>query len=229
MNFTYFKNDIKHYAIIFPITLFVFLFYVKYGFYGWTHLLSVIFIQYAGLPIDDWLDEGRPFPFYVLPMIAFATYFFPLITVLAITGGFLVNLRVLTHKNNFFLERIECLGDVLIYVLPFTLPIGLTNWQMYVAAILYIVFVDSFHKIGHKETSHSKLMWITGLISLTFVSLLFGALNIIFLSLLLTTLLSLLPFVFVKDRLYGWIYTQVWMCSAGLVGFGYYLFFSTRV
>ncbi len=63
MNFSYLKKDIQHYIAIFPITLFVFLFYVKYGFYGWTHLLSVLFIQYAGLPIDDWLDEGRPFPF----------------------------------------------------------------------------------------------------------------------------------------------------------------------
>ncbi len=191
--------------------------------------ISCLFFLFSMLvcpSMTGWTKEGL-FRFYVLPMIAFAAYFFPLITVFAIIGGFLVNLRVLTHKNTFFLERIECLGDVLIYVLPFTLPIGLTNWQIYVAAILYIVFVDSFHKIGHQDTSHSTLMWITGLISLMFVSLLFGALNIIFMSLLFATLLSLLPFVIVKDRFHSWIYTQVWICSVGLVGFGYYLFFSS--
>lgn len=225
MDNKFLKRDVRHFLVN-PGTIFcLLLFYIRFGFYGWPHLLSVIFIHYSVLPLDDWIERARPFPYYVLPMLAFAVYYFPLVTALALAGDLIVNLRAIVHKDNFILERFEALGDVLIYVLPFTLPIGLNNFRLYAAAVLFILFADSFHKIGHRETVNQKLMWWSGLAAFFLVAYLFATPTLTFVLLFAATLLSLAPFELIRNQLYSWRYSQVWFVFASLVGFYYYLYF----
>ena len=164
MELRYLKSDLKHYLVNIAGTLLALIFYAKFGFYGWHHLVSLICIQYTALALDDWIDDGRPFPYYTLAMLAFAGYFYPLITVLSLAGVLMVNLRVLTKNNAFILERLECLGNIPIAVMPLTLPVGLNNPALYLAATLFILFADSFHKIAHHDTNYPRTMWITGLL-----------------------------------------------------------------
>lgn len=225
MDTKYLKSDLTHYLINLGTTLTIFIVYAKYGFLGWPHLLSVIFIHYSVLPLDDWLDKDRPFPFYILPLLAFSAYFFPLITVLAILGDLIVNLRAIIKKDNFLLERLEGLGNVPIYVLPL-MPLALLHEpSLYLAASLYLLFADSFHKIGHRETIHPKLMWTSGLTCLFLVSFLFATPTLTFWVLLAVTLISLIPFKLLTKKSSSRTYSQVWFFLAGLIGFYYYLFF----
>lgn len=217
------KRDLKHFLVN-PAFIFLFLFYDRFGFYGWPHLLSVLFLHYSVLPLDDWLEGERAFPYYVLPFLAFTTYFFPLLTALALIGDVIVNLRAITKSQHFILERVEAVGDVLIYVLPFTLPIGLNSWQLYTAALLFILFGDSFHKIGHQETSHPKLMWLSGLAAFSLVAYLFATPTLTFILLFIATLLSLIPFKLIKNKVYSWRYSQAWFVFSGLIAFYYYLY-----
>lgn len=206
-------------------TIVVVVFYIKFGFYGWPHLLSIIFIHYSVLPIDDWMEKQRPFPYYTLPMLAFASYYFPLVTILALIGDVIVNLRALIGKDSFIYERLEGIGDVLIYVIPFTLPAGLSNFELYLAATLFILFADSMHKIGHKETKNSKLMWISGLTAFLLVSYIFATPTTAFAVLFLLAALSVLPFKFIKNKVHAWAYSQAWFGFAGFIAFYYYLFY----
>lgn len=222
-NFRFVKQDFKHFLVNLHLTLFTLIFYAKYGFYGWQHLLSVIFIQYSIFPLDDWLDHERTFPFYILPFLVYAFYNYPLITVLAMAGNLFANIRVLLKKSNFFLERVEGIGDVPIYVTPNALPIGLNSLSLYIAGTLFILFVDSFHKIGHRETASPKLMWLTGLICALLVAGIFAKPNLVFTGLLGVLLVSLIPFHLINNRVYAWAYTQVWLGFSGLIGFYYYL------
>lgn len=225
MDTKYLKSDLTHYLINLGTTLTIFIVYAKYGFLGWPHLLSVIFIHYSVLPLDDWLDKDRPFPFYILPLLAFSAYFFPLITVLAILGDLIVNLRAIIKKDNFLLERLEGLGNVPIYVLPL-MPLALLHEpSLYLAASLYLLFADSFHKIGHRETIHPKLMWTSGLTCLFLVSFLFATPTLTFWVLLAVTLISLIHFKLLTKKSSSRTYSQVWFFLAGLIGFYYYLFF----
>ncbi len=225
MNFKYLKKDVKHFLVNSGLTLFVFLFYYKFGFYGWPHLLSVIFIQYSIIPLDDWMEGERSFPFYILPLLVFAAYFFPLVTALALLGDVIVNLRAITKTDNVIFERLEGLGAVLIYVLPFTLPIGLNSVRLYTAAVLFLLFADSFHKIGHRETANSKLMWASGLTAFLLVAYIFGTPTKTFVLLFAGTLISLLPFKIIRDKSRSWVYSQIWLNLMGLAGFYYYLYF----
>ena len=225
MTTKYLKSDLRHYLINLGTTLTVFVVYVKYGFLGWPHLLSVVFIHYSVLPLDDWLDQDRPFPFYILPLLAFSAYYFPLITVLALLGDLVVNLRAITKKDNFLLERLEGLGNVPIYALPLMPLALLSKPSLYLAASLFILFADSFHKIGHRETSHPKLMWASGLACLFLVSTIFATPTFAFGSLLAITLLSLVPFTLLKKKSHSHTYSQLWFFLAGLIGFYYYLYF----
>lgn len=225
MNLKYIKNDLKHYFVNSPLTMWVFLFYSKYGFYGWPHLLSVIFIHFSIFSLDDWLDMKRPFPYYLLPMLAFSALYYPLITALALCGNLIANLRALTKRNYFVLERLEALGNIPIFVLPFTLPVGLNNFKLYLAAALYLLFADSFHKIGHRETTQPRLMWTSGIVCLIAVVAIFAKPNILFVFFAITTFLSLVPFKIIKNLRFSWTYTQIWFGFIGFVGFYYYLYF----
>jgi hypothetical protein len=219
------KKDLKHFVVnIFPTSC-VFLFYLKFGFYGWPHLLSVLALQYAVLPLDDWMEKERSFPYYVLPMLVFAGYFYPLVTALVLLGDGIVNIQALLNRKNFLLERLEGLGNILVYVLPFTLPIGLHTPQLYAAAILFILFLDSFHKIGHRETAHPQLMWATGLICLAGLVWLFGTLTSTFLILAVIMIASLLPFKTLTEKAKSWRYSQLWFGLAGYIAIYYYLYF----
>ena len=223
IDLSYIKKDLKHFLVNISSILLVIIFYAKYGFFGWPHLFTVIFIHYSILPLDDWLERTRPFPIYVLPLIAFTFYFYPVITILALVGDLIANLQALFKRKNFLLERLEGIGNVFVYVLPFTLPAGLNNFRLYLAATLFILFADSFHKIGHRETSNPQLMWATGLFFLSLVSIIFATPTVLFVALLITTVISLIPFRIIKKRSDSYIYSQVWFGLAGFIGFYYYL------
>ncbi|HCR80975.1 MAG: hypothetical protein UX28_C0001G0041 [Candidatus Pacebacteria bacterium GW2011_GWA1_46_10] len=224
MNGKYLKTDLKHFLVNLGETAAGFLFYFKFGFYGWAHLTSVLIIQYVVMPFDDWLEHKRPFPTHAALLTGVAFYFYPLVTTLALLGDVVVNLQAILKKQNFWLERLEGLGNIPIYILPFSLPIGLHHWQLYVAAVLFILFADSFHKIGHRETKYTKLMWSTGLLALTLLMIIFATPTITFAVLAVTLLTSLVPFVLLKEKIRSWAYTQVWFGLAGLIGYYYYLF-----
>lgn len=225
MESEYLKRDIKHFLVNLGTTLVVIVFYLRFGFYGWKHLFTILFIHYAAMPLDDWMEGERPFPYYVVPLVAFAVYFYPLITVLAFCGGVIVNLRAITGNNSFLLERFEALGNILVYIVPFTLPVGLNNPQLYIASVLIILFADSFHKIGHQESSKPKLLWLTGLASLLLVAYLFATQTVVFYVLFALTLISLLPFRLIKKKVHSWAYSQVWFGLVAFISFYYYLYF----
>lgn len=226
METKYLKRDLRHYLINISITLIpLVIVYLKFGFLGWSHLLSVVFIQYSVLPLDDWLERERPFPYYLFPLLAYSAYYFPVITTLALLGIIVANLRAVLRKDNFLLERLEALGNIPIYVLPI-LPLTLLGRSsLYLAASLYLLFADSFHKIGHQETIHPRLMWLSGLAFLFLVSLIFATPTFVFWALLAVTLVSLVPFKLLTEKSSSRTYSQVWFGLAGLIGIYYYLFF----
>jgi len=224
----YLKNDVKHFFINLPLTLIALLFFYKFGFYGWPFFLSLIFIHFS-ISLDDWVEKERPFPYYLIPFIGYAFWNFPLITVLALVVGLaIINLRVFLKRDGFIYERLEGIGNLFIYVVPLTIPIGglsLRFLPAYIGATIYILFVDSFHKLGHKETVYRKWTWIFGLGFLFLYFALFTAnsIYILFLGLILATLI---PFKLLekKRRVYGWAYYQVWESFVAIIGFGIALF-----
>lgn len=221
----YLRKDIKHFLVNAGALLVLLLFYQKYGFLGWPHLLFVICIQYAVLPLDDWLEGARPFPYYILPLVAYAAFYNPLLTALALVGDVVVNLRAMLHNNSFILERLEGLGNLPIYIMPIAVPFGLGSPTLYLAASLFILFADSFHKIGHQETPNPTLMWGTGVAALLLLAGLFATPTVIFASFLAVILASLVPFYLLKSKLYRWGYSQAWFTVVGFMAFYYYLHF----
>lgn len=219
----YLKSDLRHYLRNAHLTLFVVPFYLKFGFYGWHHLLSLILLQYALIPLDDWLDADRPFPLYVLPMLAVAAYFYPLVTALALLGDIIVNLRVITRSTAFIVERLEGLGNVFAAVTPLTLPVGLHNPELYIAAGLFTLFADSIHKLGDNESTHPKAMWISGLGALGVAGGVFYRPTAFFFVALAGLIISMIPFMIIPAQ-YRKVYARFWFGLSGLIAFSYYLF-----
>lgn len=220
-----YKEDLRHFLVNSAIFLVPLPFiYAKFGFIGWWHVLTVFSIQYMVLPLDDWIEGNRTFPYYILPFFAFAFYHLPAITLLAVAGDYVTNLRAVLKKKNFWLERIETIGNVPIYLMPLMVPIGLGTPTTYLAGTLFFLFADSFHKIGHNESSNDKLMWWTGLGFLLAVVAIFGQPTWVFVGLFILMLLSLLPFKLMKKGKPLYYYTQGWFGLAAAIAFYYYLF-----
>lgn len=217
------ERDLRHFLVNTGTMIGGFLFYLKFGFYGWPHLIAVVLLWYATLPLDDWIEKERPFPYHAGIITAVVAFFYPLITVSVLFGNLMTNLRSLLKKDTFLLERLEGVGNVFVYVAPFVLmrppPPG-----VYLATTLFVLFADSFHKIGHKETKHVKAMWITGLLSLIFVTARFATSDLLFFTLLALLVISLIPFATLKEKKKSWLYTQVWFGFAGIMAYSYYLF-----
>lgn len=220
----YIKNDLKHFAVNLGQLATGFLWYIKFGFYGWAHLISAVIIQYTILPIDDWLDDDRPFPYYALLLVMIAFYFYPLITAMAMLGNVLANIQFLLKKESFWLARLESLGSIPIYILPFSIPAGINDWRLYTAATLFVLFADSFHKLGHQETKARKLMWLSGLIFLGLLAFIFATPTITFMISAIIIFISLIPFAKIKDKKTSWAYTQIWFAISSLTASYYFLF-----
>lgn len=218
------EKDLKRLLVNTGVLAGGFLFYLKFGFYGWEHLLTVLCLQYAVFPLDDWLEGQRPFPYHAAALMIIGLCISPFITLSVIAGTLLVNIRVLLKRNTFLLERIEAIGNLFVYILPFILPLQHPLPRVYLAAILFVLFADSFHKIGHRETLHPKAMWATGLLFLGLLAFLFSTATVIFAVLAVMILASLIPFAVLKDEKQAWVYTQVWFGFAGPVAYYYYFF-----
>lgn len=218
------NRDARHFIVSLGVMSVGFLCYVKFGFYGWKHLILVLLLWYVVLPLDDWFEKERPLPYHAIFIAALIAYFYPLMVVLALLGTGITNLRFLLKKNNFFLEKMESLGNVLVGIAPFILPLHTPPHLIYVAASLFILFADSFHKIGHRETKHIQLTWFTGLFFLLPLLVIFGIPGMTVVIITLVLLASLIPFALLTDKKHSWLYTQIWFGLAGFIGYYYYLF-----
>ncbi len=220
----YVLSDIRHYISNISLTFIALIFYYKFGFYGWHHFISLVFIQYAALALDDWIEKKRPFPYYCLLLLGVGFYFYPILTVITMTGLWLTNLRYLLKREDFILERLEGFGN-LPYALILLQPIGLTDLKTLVSVSLFILFVDSFHKIGHRDTKYPNLMWISAFaIMFLDIILWWGNINANLFDLsifLVLAVLSVVPFRLFQNKptAYGWAYYQYWQAMVAFFGF----------
>ncbi len=206
------KKHLIHYLVNIPGTLIAVFFYNEFGFLGYEHIASVILLHFSIIALDDYIDKKQAFPWYVIPMLGIAAYFFPLVTGLGLLGLLLINIRTITKSKSFFQERIEGLGMLPIGVFPFILPLGITDIHAFISPIFVIFVIDSFHKIAHRETNHKKLMWITGIISLILFTIIYVTTWFDFLVLGLVAYLPLVGFWILqnKPKKYSFIYYQIW-------------------
>jgi hypothetical protein len=201
-----------------PLLFIALIFYHTFGFYGWSHLISGIFLMYSVIRLDRFIDLRHKFPWHIIPLVIFSAYHYPLITILVLAGGLLINLRAITKRDFFAFERVEGLGMFLIGVFPFVLPLGVTDPIMFLGPALFVLGIDSFHKIGHRETSNLALMWTTGIAFFTIAVISY----IIFFEPPITDLLPviftiygpLIGFKLLKNRsqFASWLYYQIWQC-----------------
>lgn len=221
---TYLKRDVQHFLASIGVLAPNFLFYLKFGFYGWHHFAGVLLAWYAAASLDDWLEKKRSFPFYILIPLGGALYLEPLITLVVLLGNGIANLQAILNRNNFWLERLEGLGNALVFTLPFILPLQTLPFSVYPAVALFLLFADSIHKIGHRETKQPRKLWITSFISMAILAIVFATPTIAFATLVVTLLLSLIPFTRIRDAKQSWLYTQFWFGLAGFLAYYYYLF-----
>jgi hypothetical protein len=145
-------------------------------------------------------------------MLLFAGYFYPLVTFLALVGCFIINLRTFTNSTAFFYERLEGSGMLLIGIFPYVLPLGIRDPMAFLPAFLFIMAIDSFHKIAHRETKHTILMWSSG-IAFVLIAMVLYAHSLS--DILVLTLVALLPLIGLKivekkAKKYSWAYYQTW-------------------
>lgn len=224
-----YKQDLLHILVNLPLSMVCLVYYPKFGFerYGWRHVLFLATLQYV-LPLDNWIDGERGFPYYILPVIALSFWSYPTLFILSLGGTVVVNLREIFGVRGLIYERLEALGNFLILVMPMLVPI---MWYAPLSnAILYVLFMDAFHKIGHRETISQKWTWISGLIFYGAVVILFvrGALHLLLCSI---ATISFIPFYLMRGRprKYTWAYFQLWQVVACWVGFGYLLYGGGRI
>jgi hypothetical protein len=196
-----------------------------FGFYGWQHLLTGIFLIYSIILLDRFIDQRHKFPWHIIPLIIASLYFLPLITLSVVLGALIINLRILVRSNSFIFERLEGVGMVLIGLLPFVLPLGITDPLMYLGPALFIMGIDSFHKIGHRETTNACLMWITGisffLIAIVSYAILFKPALSEMGPVALVTFVPLIGFKIAekKSKFFSWCYYQMWQSCVIIILF----------
>jgi len=243
-------RDLAHFSVNLPLILTVLIpVYVKVGFLGWIHLASVLCIYWSGFLIDDWLEASRRFPLQSIPLVSFSAVSYPIVTGLALVGILLVNIRTMLRLpiastrsggfgrfgrfgpfGGFLLERVEGLGNLLVIFIPVMVPAGLVNTRVMVAAVCIILFIDSFHKIAHGETSSPRLLAATGLVGLAAATLIYAPSTFLFLPIVL---LLTAPFFLwdecrrprpVRTRRSFWYYQGVFQTGVCLCAFVCYLF-----
>ncbi len=200
-------------------------FYQTFGFYGFEHLFSIIFLHFSIVVLDDYIDKKQPFPWYVAPLLVVSAYFYPLVTFLAICGLLLVNLRALIKSDSFIHERIEGLGMIPIGLLPLILPLGITDVHAFIAPIFIILLIDSFHKISHRETKHDRLMWISGMIFLLVFTLIYVTTVFDLIILVIIAYIPLAGFRILQKKIkkYAFVYYQCWQGMVIIVFYAKYV------
>ncbi|MEM1524811.1 MAG: hypothetical protein QW618_01585 [Nitrososphaerales archaeon] len=198
----------------------IFYFIIGFDKFGWSHVLFVACWSIWIYTLDDLIEERslRGW-FYWIPLIAISFILYPLITILVIIGEFLINLKAIFNKESFILEQFEGLGNYLIYVTPFLIPINVFDLRINLASLLYVMACNQAHKIGHRETKKPLHATIILIIIATFLYLTFREYNPIFADIWgIMGLISGLGFIFIKKRRY---YNYVFQTIAGPLGFIY--------
>jgi len=205
-------KDIKHILVNAPLVLPYFLFTRAYGpGYDPSGATGLFMLCVALLlPLDDWLESRRGFPLWLLPVIVLMLFINPVMGLLAVSGYYLVNLRVFLGHDHWLLERVEALGNVPLYVLPLVAPVE--RWDILAFGLGACVAFDCFHKLGHWETPWRQKAWVHGLCLMTYLAglLLFtrGPQPAILLG-MMSFYLSVLPFTSRSPRFTYWYY-QLW-------------------
>ena len=136
----------------------------------------------------------------------------------------IINLKHLLKTDDFKVERLEGIGDVLIYVVPFTLMAGITSLWLYFGIILFVLYADAFHKIGHGETKYPFASFLWGNAVMVFVGLWWGRWDLPYTwAFLALTLVGELGFLLFKGRKH--YYNIVWQSIIAPMGFVYLLWF----
>jgi hypothetical protein len=204
---------------------------MKFGFsrYGVFHLVVLICWTIYIYSIDDWLDGDRSFPFYNLPLIAISLMLSPYVTIATIIGLIIINIRKLVNNNSFLLEKFESVGELLIFVPIFFVPLNSTFPNFYIGSLPVIFIIDQIHKLGHKETVNFKLtIVITTIISILIIIQAFiisddVLLLVLVLSIIILGVIPVLKPIFNKS---SWFWFQLWQAySVPLII--YYLLFET--
>ncbi|MFQ5950801.1 MAG: hypothetical protein ACE5KH_01795 [Candidatus Geothermarchaeales archaeon] len=168
----YLKPDLKHLLLNLPLSLVGILFYVRFGFevYGWLHLGLLVSWSLYTYTLDDWIDGKRPFPRYVLPLLAYAAVSYPLYLVLHLAGEVLINLRSILATENVVAEKLEAVGDWLIYIPIYFFPLGV-DAQFLLGCFVVCFALDQTHKYGHSETAHPTLTLILAIAPFTYIAI----------------------------------------------------------
>lgn len=203
------RRDIEHLAENLNLNIGIpLIFYLAFGFerFGLSHLLFLIPYSLWIYCMDDAL-ESRSFPRHLAPLILLSLAFSPLLTAVVVVGEVLINLKDLLRRESFALELVEGLGNTLIYVAPFYIPLGINDPALWIATIGFVTAVNCFHKIGHRETVSYRLSLVLGY-ALAFASGLYiGLVNLYIWSLLALTGSVMMYLVYiVRER---WFYNHV--------------------
>lgn len=226
----YFKQDLRHIFVNLPLSLIVILFYIRFGFstYGFKHLITLICWSVYIYSLDDWLDGKRPFPVYNVPLIIISFLFYPVITISSLLGLLIINIQMIIHKKNFLLEKIESVGDVLVYIPIYFYPLNVQFPDFYLGTLPIIFVIDQVHKLGHYETSNRKLtLWFTIIIS-SFMGIqviLNHKGTIEFIILALIVILGAIRVIKSSSYKDGWKWFQVWQGYSIFLIMAYYIFF----
>jgi hypothetical protein len=225
---TYYKHYLRkhflHFIINSPLVIVVVFFYQTFGFYGWPHLISVILLAYASIPLDEYLDSKQRFPSYIIPMFAFSGIFYPWITLSVIVGCLLINLRALLKSSSFLYERIEGIGMLPLAIFPFILPLSIHDFTAYLPPLLFVLIIDSFHKIAHKESINIEAMWISGVVLIAIVVIIYVHTFFDLFVLLLVVILPIIGLKVIADYSikYTKTYYQIWQGIVTIVLFAKY-------
>lgn len=198
------------------------MFYNRFGFeaYGWSHVVLLICWTVLIYSLDDWLDDlnkRKLPPLYNFPLLLIAFYISTFITIVSIIGLILINSRALLKKTSFWLEEVESISEMLVFMPIYLYPIVTRFPESYLESIPVLYIVDKIHKLGHKETINRKRTIVQTIIVSVIVcgiTIWYRDNLIFFIAILFTLLVFIIPVIKVEDQKKGWYAFQMWQAFA---------------
>ena len=227
------QKDIEHIFYNLPLSLLALLFYSKFGFqsYGWFHVVLLVCWTVLIYSLDDWLDERNTRklpPFYNFPLLLIAFLISPFITTTSVVGLILINSRALLKKSDFWIEEVESISEVLVFMPIFYYPIATSFPESYLKSIPVIYIIDKIHKLGHRETINRKRTIIQTII----LSMVVAGITIwyrdnlpLFFAILSVLIMAVIPVLKAETPQKGWFAFQMWQAFAVPLIIYYVLFY----
>lgn len=162
-------------------------------------------------------------------MLLIALFISPFITIVTMVGLVLINARALLKKTSFWLEEIESISEMLVFIPIYFYPIGTRLPQSYLEAIPVIYILDKMHKLGHRETNNRKKTIIHVIIVsvLVFTITAWHGLNLVILiSIVIILFIFAIPVIKAETQKKGWYAFQMWQAFAVPIIIYYVLFYS---